>query len=67
MPKEPLDPFTALDAIRTYAKVALTNEEPTLHGLDLTLREILNVCDQALPRKTRSPTPSPRTKKGEGE
>lgn len=64
---EPLDPITALTAIRTYATIALANDEPTLHSHELILREIVNACDQALPRKSRSPDPSPRSQKGEGE
>ena len=50
---KPFDPFIALGAIQVLAQGALDNEEPTLHGWELILREILRDCDLALPSKAR--------------
>ncbi|MCJ2101226.1 hypothetical protein [Methylobacterium sp. E-046] len=50
---KPLDPLVALGAIQVLAQGALDNEEPTLHGWELILREILRDCDLALPSKAR--------------
>lgn len=54
MPNQPLDPITALKAIRTFAKVAVSADEPSVRAYELILREILNVCDQAMPEKERA-------------
>jgi len=51
---EPLDPYIALDAIRTFAKVALENEEPTLRAYEMVMQQILQAVDRALPGKPRA-------------
>ncbi|MEH3063822.1 MAG: hypothetical protein PGN33_14135 [Methylobacterium radiotolerans] len=43
-----LDPYVALTAIRTFAKVALENEEPTDRAYELIVREILQAAEKAL-------------------
>lgn len=47
-PEPALDPYVALTAIRTFAKIALENEEPTERSFQLILREILNATERAL-------------------
>jgi hypothetical protein len=64
MPEIPeLDPYEAITHIRTFARVALDNPEPTEQVYERILHEILKVCDLALPakpRRTRKPlTPKP--------
>jgi hypothetical protein len=50
-----LEPYEALTHIRTFARVALANEEATLLSHEQILREILRACDLALPAKPRWP------------
>ncbi|MCJ2090887.1 hypothetical protein MKK88_33625 [Methylobacterium sp. E-005] len=55
MPEIPeLDPYEALTHIRTFARVALNNPEPTERAYEQVLREILKACDLALPAKRRA-------------
>ena len=52
--KPVLDPYEALTHIRTFARVALDNPEPTERVYEQILHEILKVCDLALPAKARA-------------
>jgi hypothetical protein len=51
---EPLDPYEALTHIRTFARVALNNDDPSLDTYERIMREILNATDKAMPRKPKA-------------
>ena len=59
MPDEPLDPIEALKAVRTLARVTLEAEKPTPDLYARTLREIVNVCENALPSRRTRTKPKP--------
>ncbi len=64
MPEDRLDPYVALDVIRAFAKVALTNEEPTLHANDSPQRDRMHMRSGY----AESPNPQPNGQgKGRGE